>query len=91
MVNKPDIVFADEPCANLDSENSKMVLDLFHELNEEMQQTIVMVSHEEWHRKYFHRIITLHDGHVVGDRKQDHGHAGNIADTPAFLSAGNGS
>ncbi|MDO9550505.1 MAG: ABC transporter ATP-binding protein [Methanoregula sp.] len=67
MVNKPDILFADEPCANLDSENSKLVLELFKEINEEMQQTIVMVSHEDWHKAYFHRIIRLRDGKVVSD------------------------
>jgi putative ABC transport system ATP-binding protein len=67
MVNKPDILFADEPCANLDSENSKMVLELFKEINEEMQQTIVMVSHEDWHKEYFHRIVRLKDGKVVSD------------------------
>jgi putative ABC transport system ATP-binding protein len=67
MVNKPDILFADEPCANLDSENSRMVLDLFKEINETMQQTIVMVSHEEWHTEYFHRIVKLKDGKVFSD------------------------
>jgi putative ABC transport system ATP-binding protein len=67
MVNKPDILFADEPCANLDTENSRMVLDLIHDINEEMQQTIVMVSHEDWHKEYFHRIIRLKDGKVVSD------------------------
>ncbi len=67
MVNKPDILFADEPCANLDSENSKLVLELFKEINEEMQQTIVMVSHEDWHKAYFHRIIRLRDGKVISD------------------------
>jgi putative ABC transport system ATP-binding protein len=67
MVNKPDILFADEPCANLDTENSKMVLDLFREINEEMQQTIVMVSHEDWHKEYFHRIVRLRDGKVISD------------------------
>ena len=67
MVNKPDILFADEPCANLDSENSRLVLDLFREINEEMQQTIVMVSHEDWHKDYFHRIVRLRDGKVVSD------------------------
>lgn len=65
IVNKPDILFADEPCANLDSENSKMVLDLFSEINEDMKQTIVMVSHEDWHKDYFHRIIQLKDGKIV--------------------------
>jgi putative ABC transport system ATP-binding protein len=67
MVNKPEILFADEPCANLDSENSKMVLELFHEINEEMQQTIVMVSHEDWHKDYFHRIVRLRDGRIISD------------------------
>ena len=67
MVNKPDILFADEPCANLDSENSRMVLDLFKEINEDFDQTIVMVSHEDWHKDYFHRIVRLKDGKVVSD------------------------
>ncbi len=67
IVNKPDILFADEPCANLDTENSRMVLDLFHEINEEMKQTIVMVSHEDWHKEYFHRIVRLKDGNVISD------------------------
>ena len=74
MVNKPDILFADEPCANLDSENSRMVLDLFHEINEEMHQTIVMVSHEDWHKDYFHRIVRLGDGRVISDRPNDARH-----------------
>jgi putative ABC transport system ATP-binding protein len=67
MVNKPDILFADEPCANLDTENSKMVLDLFREINEGMKQTIVMVSHEDWHKDYFHRIVRMRDGRIVSD------------------------
>jgi putative ABC transport system ATP-binding protein len=67
MVNKPDILFADEPCANLDTENSRVVLDLFREINESMHQTIVMVSHEDWHKDYFHRTIRLRDGKVISD------------------------
>ena len=67
MVNKPDILFADEPCANLDTENSRMVLDLFREINESMHQTIVMVSHEDWHKDYFHRIVRMRDGRIVSD------------------------
>jgi putative ABC transport system ATP-binding protein len=67
MVNQPDILFADEPCANLDTENSRIVLDLFREINESMHQTIVMVSHEDWHKEYFHRTIRLRDGKVISD------------------------
>nr|WP_321350900.1 ABC transporter ATP-binding protein [uncultured Methanoregula sp.] len=75
IVNKPDILFADEPCANLDSENSRMVLDLFREINEEMHQTIVMVSHESWHQEYFHRIVRLQDGKVTSDGIKGNGSA----------------
>jgi putative ABC transport system ATP-binding protein len=69
MVNRPIILFADEPCANLDTGNSRSVLDQFHTLNEELGQTIVMVSHEEWHKEYFHRIVYLKDGQI--DRDED--------------------
>ena len=62
LVNKPKILFADEPCANLDTESSRHILDLFGKLNEELGQTIVMVTHEEWHKKYVDRIIYLKDG-----------------------------
>ncbi|RPJ52715.1 MAG: ABC transporter ATP-binding protein [Methanobacteriota archaeon] len=65
IVNRPDILFADEPCANLDTENSRMVLELFKSINEEMGQTIVMVSHEEWHKDFFDRIIRMRDGKIV--------------------------
>jgi putative ABC transport system ATP-binding protein len=65
IVNTPDILFADEPCANLDTENSRTVLDLFRQINQEMQQTIVMVSHEDWHNEYFDRIVHLKDGKMV--------------------------
>jgi putative ABC transport system ATP-binding protein len=67
MVNKPEILFADEPCANLDTENSQIVLELFKEINESMNQTIVMVSHEDWHKEYFHRIVRMRDGKIVSD------------------------
>jgi len=62
LINKPKILFADEPCANLDTESSRHILELFRKLNEELGQTILMVSHEEWHKKYVDRIIYLKDG-----------------------------
>ncbi|KQC04728.1 MAG: ABC transporter [Methanoculleus sp. SDB] len=64
LVNNPDILFADEPCANLDSMNSRAVLDLFGQINEELNQTVIMVSHEDWHREYFDRVIRLRDGKI---------------------------
>lgn len=67
LVNSPEIVLADEPCANLDSENSRIILDLFRKVNKETGQTIVMVTHEEWHKPYLDRIIRLRDGLIVED------------------------
>lgn len=67
IVNRPEILYADEPCANLDSESSKNVLDLFKQINQELGQTIVMVSHEDWHLSYFDRVITLRDGQIISD------------------------
>lgn len=69
IAKKPNIVFADEPCANLDSLNSEQVLEIFKELNEKYNQTIVMVTHESWHTKYTNRVITLQDGLIVKDEK----------------------
>ncbi|MFZ1127605.1 hypothetical protein [Methanoregula sp.] len=41
--------------------------DRFREINEDMHQTIVTVSHEDWHKDYFHRIVQLRDGKVISD------------------------
>jgi putative ABC transport system ATP-binding protein len=65
IAGKPSILFADEPCANLDTENSRIILDLFAGINREMNQTIVMVSHEDWHQEYFRRVLQLRDGKLV--------------------------
>ena len=73
LVNTPSIVFADEPCANLDTENSRTVLELFRAVNRELDQTIVMVSHEPWHMEYFDRIIFIRDGLLDEERIQQEG------------------
>jgi putative ABC transport system ATP-binding protein len=64
LVADPKIIFADEPCANLDTESSGQILELFNKLNRELDQTIVMVTHEEWHAKYADRVVKLKDGLV---------------------------
>jgi putative ABC transport system ATP-binding protein len=70
LVNQPALLLADEPCANLDTQNSRIILDLFKRLNKNLNQTIVMVSHEEWHKSYFDRIISMKDG-IIETEKTD--------------------
>lgn len=70
IAKKPGVLFADEPCANLDTANSKQVLDVFKDLNQKYGQTIIMVTHESWHIKYVDRIITLKDGKIVSDERK---------------------
>ncbi len=64
LINKPKILFADEPCANLDSISSKVILELFRKLNRELGQTIVMVTHEPEDEKFVDRVIWMKDGLV---------------------------
>ncbi|MDE0243279.1 MAG: ABC transporter ATP-binding protein [Candidatus Kaiserbacteria bacterium] len=68
IVHKPDILFADEPTANLDSERSRQIIDIFHDLHKS-GQTIVMVTHEIEYAKEATRLIVLHDGRVQQDKK----------------------
>jgi len=58
VVNRPKLILADEPTANLDRDNSKEVLELLSELNKE-GTTIVMVTHLEDDAKYSHRVIRM--------------------------------
>lgn len=64
VAHNPKILFADEPTANLDSESSKSVIDIFRSLHA-AGQTIVMVTHEPEYTTYCDRIITLSDGKII--------------------------
>ncbi|MBT1074237.1 ABC transporter ATP-binding protein [Geobacter grbiciae] len=64
IVNRPHILFADEPTGNLDTANSEAVMALFRELNDE-GQTVVMVTHNPENCQYTDRTIQIRDGRVV--------------------------
>ena len=65
IVNKPAIILADEPTGNLDTENSQIVLDMFKELNEKFNQTIIMITHNPEAAAACSRTIQMVDGHIV--------------------------
>ncbi len=64
VINKPKILFADEPTANLDSESALTVMELMRELVDKYGQTIIVVTHEEDDRKYLDRVVHLKDGKI---------------------------
>lgn len=67
MVKKPKLVLADEPTANLDSENSHHILQTMKTLNEELKTTFLFATHDEKVMGYLDRIVRLEDGKVVKD------------------------
>jgi putative ABC transport system ATP-binding protein len=69
LINRPKILFADEPTASLDITSARVVLELFKKLNREMGQTIVMVTHEPEDEKHVNRVIWLKDGLVDKEPK----------------------
>ena len=68
LVNKPSIIFADEPTGNLDSQTGDDVMNLFKELNKQ-GQTIILITHEEDIAKQSKRIINIKDGLIESDNR----------------------
>jgi len=68
LVNKPSILFADEPTGNLDSKTGEDVMNLFKELNEE-GQTIILITHEQDIAKQSKRTIIIRDGLIETDKQ----------------------
>jgi putative ABC transport system ATP-binding protein len=67
LVNKPNLILADEPTGNLDSEHGDEVMKMLLKLNEE-GTTILMVTHSPGNAAFSSRIVNLLDGHIVSDK-----------------------
>ena len=65
LINNPDIVFADEPTGNLDSANAKELHQLFFDLRDKMNQTFLIVTHNEELAKLSDRVLYMKDGKLV--------------------------
>jgi lipoprotein-releasing system ATP-binding protein len=65
LINKPDIVFADEPTGNLDTANAKELHNLFFDLRKEFSQTFLIVTHNEELAQLSDRTLTMKDGKII--------------------------
>jgi len=65
LINKPDIVFADEPTGNLDTANAKELHQLFFDLRQQFQQTFLIVTHNEDLAQLSDRLLQMKDGKIV--------------------------
>lgn len=67
LMNHPDVIFADEPSGSLDSQNKQELHQLFFDLRKELQQTFVIVTHDETLAEMSDRIIRMQDGRIVSE------------------------
>ena len=71
LVKDPLLVLADEPTANLDSENSHQILELMRELNHEYKAAVIFSTHDEKVTRYIRREVRLEDGRVSSDQRRN--------------------
>ena len=69
LANDPAIILADEPTGALDSETSRIVMDIFHELNIKQKKTIILITHSKELAEECPRVITIKDGRIIDGRK----------------------
>jgi putative ABC transport system ATP-binding protein len=79
LANNPEILLADEPTGNLDSESGATILELLRKLSADDGKTVIIVTHDPDAAAIAGRIIRLHDGHVTEDKRQPTGGFQNAA------------
>src|SRR4030088_2976586 len=73
LINRPQLLLADEPTGNLDSRTGTEIMDMVREFNQQLGMTVVMVTHERaLAERYAQRMIFLADGKLIEDRINDH-------------------
>jgi len=70
MATKPEVIFADEPSGNLDSKSSKELLVFIKSVVEELNQTIIMVTHDPYAASFANRVVMLKDGKIASDLEE---------------------
>lgn len=65
LINDPIIIMGDEPTGNLDKKNSQIVFDLFRQISDELNQTLLIVTHDQEFARSTERLIEMEDGRIV--------------------------
>ena len=71
LIYSPSIILADEPTGNLDRKNSKEIIEIFKYFNRTLKQTIILITHDEEIALQADRIVTIVDGKIVGDERNE--------------------
>ena len=67
LINEPNLILADEPTGALDSKSSRQLLETISDINEKMQATILMVTHDPFCASFCERILFLNDGKIFNE------------------------
>lgn len=70
LIYRPALLLADEPTGNLDQKNSKEIMDMLKISNRNLEQTILLITHDEKAALEADRMITIEDGRIVGDERR---------------------
>lgn len=71
LITKPRIIFADEPTGNLDTKTTIEVIEMIRDYAVKYQSTVILVSHEQELARYATRVVTLMDGNIVSDKRNE--------------------
>ena len=67
LINNPKLILADEPTGALDSRNARVLLETFKEMNEELDATILMVTHDTFSASFANRVLFIKDGKIFNE------------------------
>lgn len=73
LIYRPALLLADEPTGNLDRKNSREIIDMLKLSNRNLEQTIVLITHDEKIALEADRVITIEDGRIIGDERREGG------------------
>ena len=70
LIYRPALILADEPTGNLDQNNSKEIMDMLKLSNRNLDQTILLITHDEKAALEAERVITVEDGRIISDERR---------------------